>query len=454
MISAPKDVPEIKGEEEWSRLNDALSENVRNGTIQVDRLLAGSLPELQRALRRNQYHVLHFIGHGYYDRNAEDGALVLEGKDRAIRLVTGRDLGMMLRGHRSLRLAVLNACEGAQSPSGDPFGGVAQVLVRQGIPAVIAMQFEISDPAALVFSHSFYQSVSDGLPIDGAMVEARRSVFFDGNEVEWATPVLYLRSPDGRVFSRGRIRREEPTVPDQSDDGVHGMTQHSSMPRPETAQPAAAVPMASEPLPVLPLAGSLLREPSPSGASMTGRFIMLLDCSASMAGDRIRALNFAIRELQDPLRDLTAENPSYTLLFQALAISTAPWWHIQPTPVEFSRWSDLPARGELSLGRAFSMLAAELSGPEMPTWCLPPTVVLILAGAPTDDWQAGLRRLNDTRWGKHITRLAIAVGKEAPKAVLSSFIGNPEIPILQANNAPSVTNYMRWDLVQLDDDIW
>ena len=74
--------------------------------------------------------------------------------------------------------------------------------MRQGIPAVIAMQFEISDPAALVFSQSFYQAIADGLPVDVATVEARRAMFAEGNEVEWATPVLYLRSPDGRVFRR------------------------------------------------------------------------------------------------------------------------------------------------------------------------------------------------------------------------------------------------------------
>ena len=77
--------------------------------------------------------------------------------------------------------------------------------MRQGIPAVIAMQFEISDPAALVFSQSFYQAIADGLPVDVAMVEARRAMFAEGNEVEWATPVLYLRSPDGRIFLKSRV---------------------------------------------------------------------------------------------------------------------------------------------------------------------------------------------------------------------------------------------------------
>jgi CHAT domain len=205
MISAPSDLAGLSGEDEWDKLNDALSDLAARGMVQVDRLEIGTLTALQPVLRRHDYHVLHFVGHGYYDQEAGDGALALEGADGKTRLVTGRDLGLMLRGHRSLRLVVLNACEGARSARDDPFGGVAQALVRQGIPAVIAMQFEISDPAAVAFGHSFYQGIADGLPVDLAMVEARRAMWAEGHEVEWATPVLNLRSPDGRIFTRTRM---------------------------------------------------------------------------------------------------------------------------------------------------------------------------------------------------------------------------------------------------------
>ena len=123
------------------------------------------------------------------------------------RLVTGRDLGVMIRGHRALRLVVLNACEGARSAQADPFGGVAQALVRQGIPAVIAMQFEISDPAALVFSHSFYQAIADGLPVDLAVVEARIAMLAEGNEVEWATPCSNCVPPTAESLPRPGLHK-------------------------------------------------------------------------------------------------------------------------------------------------------------------------------------------------------------------------------------------------------
>ena len=258
MISAPSDVPELQGDEEWAKLNAALTDLSDQGMVQADRLEVGTLAALQRPLRRREYHVLHFVGHGMYDENAQDGALALEAGDGRTRLVTGRDLGMMLKGHPSLRLVVLNACEGARSAQDDPFGGVAQALVRQGIPAVIAMQFEISDPAALVFSQSFYQAIADGLPVDLAMVEARKTMFAEGNEVEWATPVLYLRSPDGQVFVKGRTPKadrqtqeeaeqkareeaeQEASLQGQEDaDYLDTQTDHDADQLPDVTQPAS-----------------------------------------------------------------------------------------------------------------------------------------------------------------------------------------------------------------------
>ena len=208
MISAPSDVAELDTDREWSKLTETLQPLISQGLVEVDRLENGTLAALTRPLRLREYHVLHFIGHGGYDEESQDGALALEDATGKARLVTGRDLSMMIR-HRSLRLVVLNACEGSRVAPDDPFSGVAQALARQGIPAVIAMQFEISDPAAVVFSQSFYQAIADGLPVDVATVEARRAMFAGDNEIEWATPVLYLRSVDGRIFTkRGGSQRD------------------------------------------------------------------------------------------------------------------------------------------------------------------------------------------------------------------------------------------------------
>src|SRR3990172_1190293 len=102
---------------------------------------------------------------------------------------------------------MLNACEGARTSPTDPFAGVAATLIQQGIPAVVAMQFEITDDAAIQLAQEFYGSLADGYPAEAALSEARKAIFASGNKMEWGTPVLYLRSPDGRLFSLSNIEQ-------------------------------------------------------------------------------------------------------------------------------------------------------------------------------------------------------------------------------------------------------
>ncbi|HEX9376781.1 MAG TPA: choice-of-anchor D domain-containing protein [Actinomycetota bacterium] len=199
MISSPADHPPLDVEAEWAKLNQALAGLVQAGTIALDRLDDATFPALQDRLMGSPYHVFHFLGHGGFDPRDQDGVLLLEGPGNAGVVVPGHDLGVALH-DAHLRLAVLNTCEGARGSARDPFAGTAQGLVQQGVPAVVAMQFQISDDAATTVAQEFYAALAMGYPVDAALAEARKAVYFTGNRVEWATPVLYLRAPDGRLF--------------------------------------------------------------------------------------------------------------------------------------------------------------------------------------------------------------------------------------------------------------
>lgn len=199
MISSPRDFATLDVQAEWQHLQSALADLEQRGLVKLDRLPEASLATLQRKLEENQYHIFHFIGHGGFDERAQDGELILEDNEKRGRHVSAQTLGTILHDHGSLRLAVLNACEGARTSRSDPFAGVAQSLIQQGIPAVIAMQFEISDDAAATFASAFYESLARGNPVDAALGEVRKTIFAN-NETEWGTPVLYLRAPDGKIF--------------------------------------------------------------------------------------------------------------------------------------------------------------------------------------------------------------------------------------------------------------
>jgi membrane-associated phospholipid phosphatase len=200
VVAAPRGYPRFDADGELGDLRDALQDIGELGSVTVDRLERGTWRALQQHLRRHSYHVVHFIGHGVFDEREHEGMLMFEGEDGGEAAVGATSLGALLHDHRTLRLVVLNACEGGRVSAVSPYGGVAQALVRAQVPAVVAMQTEISDGAAATFAREFYGSISDGYAVDAALGEARKALFSDPFSVEWGTPALYTRWPHGELF--------------------------------------------------------------------------------------------------------------------------------------------------------------------------------------------------------------------------------------------------------------
>lgn len=208
LISSPTDMPALAVEREEQLLRATTGDLVKSGQLELVVLETATLSALQRALIED-FHVLHFIGHGGFDTATQEGVLVLEREDGTAHRVSASRLGTLLHDARAMQLAVLNACEGARSSGRDAFSGVAQELVRRGLPAVVAMQTEISDRAALVFTHEFYWFLTQGLPIDAAICEVRKAMATSDEASEWGTAVL-LRSGTDQPFT---IRRAAGAAP-------------------------------------------------------------------------------------------------------------------------------------------------------------------------------------------------------------------------------------------------
>ena len=203
IVSAPVTSSRSTAAQERAKLEAALAPLLANRSVEIDWLEDANLSALYKLLSkrdRANYHVLHFIGHGGYASEAKEGVLLFEGKDGRHQNETGDKLGAILHGEESLRLAVLNSCEGARASLNDPFSSVATSLIEHEIPAVIGMQFEITDRAAILFSGEFYAALADGRAVDEALSQARMAIFADNNDIEWGTPVLFMRVTDGRLF--------------------------------------------------------------------------------------------------------------------------------------------------------------------------------------------------------------------------------------------------------------
>ena len=187
-----------------------------------------------------------------------------------------------------------------------------------------------------------------------------------------------------------------------------------------------------------------LTRPGGELASRPLYFFWVADNSSSMRKEKIGALNNAIQSVIPEMRNVALDNPNAQVYIRTLRFSTgASWITPEPVPVEEFVWDDLEADGLTDMGKAFSLLAAQLSIPPMPERALPPVIVLISDGMPTDDYKGPLEKLLKMPWGKKAVRVAISIGKDANDDVLAEFTGNPEL-VFKANNATMLTGLIKW----------
>ncbi len=187
-----------------------------------------------------------------------------------------------------------------------------------------------------------------------------------------------------------------------------------------------------------------LKRPGGELSSRPLHFFWVVDCSGSMYGEKIGAVNHAIQSTIPDMVDAANDNPNAQLLVRTLKFATgASWVTPTPVPIEDFAWDDLDANGITDLGKAFDLLAAQLTIPPMTDRALPPVIVLLSDGQPTDDYKKSLDKLLHLPWGKKAVRIAISIGQDADDDVLQEFTGNREL-VLQANNPQALVKMIKW----------
>ncbi len=175
-------------------------------------------------------------------------------------------------------------------------------------------------------------------------------------------------------------------------------------------------------------------------------FIWLADCSISMRNSgKIEALNEAIKKSIPHMREVAYENPNAQVYIRAIKFSSGAEWHIaERTPVEEFEWEDLEVAGVTDLGAALQLLKGALKVSEMSDRALPPVIVLISDGQPTDEYKQALASLMEEPWAVKAVKIAIAIGRAANKRVLKEFCGEQGIEVLSADNAETLVEYIKW----------
>lgn len=210
VLSGPKDQVELRLDKEKAVIEQAMTDLRREGLVALEYLIPPTLEKLHQRCSDKSYFVLHFSGHGGF----MDGQPVIyfEHEDGLSHPVSGEALAAFLQDQRELQFVFLNACKTSNiiSQRGvDPFSSMAAALVSAGVPAVLAMQFPITDPAAIKFSQEVYRKLAEGCLMDTAVASGRKAIFaWRTTSFEWGTPVLFTHIPDGRLFhvERGTVR--------------------------------------------------------------------------------------------------------------------------------------------------------------------------------------------------------------------------------------------------------
>jgi len=193
---------------------------------------------------------------------------------------------------------------------------------------------------------------------------------------------------------------------------------------------------------------SVLDQISPSPRKIMTLFY-LVDTSGSMAGDKIGSVNSAMEEaITVDLPDISTANDDAEIRVAIMQFSSGCSW-ITPSsgPICIGDviWNDLHASGVTNLGTACTELNKKLSRKEFlksQTGAYAPVILLFSDGAPTDNWEEGLKQLKKNNWFKHAIKIAIAIGEDADENVLSAFTGTSE-SVIAVNDKHTLKNLIR-----------
>jgi hypothetical protein len=197
--AAPVDRPTLDIERERDEVLAALAPLIASGQVQAQTLDHATPAALSAALEQD-VHWLHWIGHGEPD-DVRAAALVLEREDGTSETLDVQTLRHLLLEGRAqpgqrLRLAFVNACSSARVGRSPGTRGLAQTLIRAGVPTAIGMGRPIADASARAFSVGFFGALArKKWPPYLAVCEGRRQVMTEAglHSGDWAVPVLFAR---------------------------------------------------------------------------------------------------------------------------------------------------------------------------------------------------------------------------------------------------------------------
>ncbi|MBK8987472.1 MAG: CHAT domain-containing protein [Chloroflexi bacterium] len=166
-------------------------------------------PDKINEINRLKPDIWHFIGHGRLvpkkDEKGNDievGEIALVDEIDESPFWVDADYVCNILSRRT-GLVILQACESGALSQKHPFVGVAATISQQNVPAVVAMQYEVSNSTAKRFIEGFYKSFIEDYYVDRAVQRGRHQITLGPtrfNKRDFATPVVFLSVDNGKVF--------------------------------------------------------------------------------------------------------------------------------------------------------------------------------------------------------------------------------------------------------------
>lgn len=167
---------------------------------------------LRRRIEADTPDLLHIVSHGQ-----PEGLLCWRGQDPDLLSAAALRALLVLPRAAAVRLVLLTACNTGRLDADAPLSAIGPELLKAGVPAVIAMQFEITDADAARFAATLYRELIGGScpgQIDAAVSIARNDLYFDNTDsFAFGTPALWLNAPDGAIFTLASARPETAPPP-------------------------------------------------------------------------------------------------------------------------------------------------------------------------------------------------------------------------------------------------
>lgn len=156
--------------------------------------------------------------------------------------------------------------------------------------------------------------------------------------------------------------------------------------------------------------------------------IYVIDTSGSMAGTRIAAVNRAMNETIEGLKEVSAKNPREEFKIGVLQFASgASWVHDGLISIDDFYWDDLTAGGLTDLGAALDELNKRLTHRSFLrslVGYMAPLLIFMSDGSPTDDYESALTNISyNNMWFRMSTKICIAIGEDSDVEVLQEIAG-------------------------------